>query len=104
MLLINDKLRKLRLENDFTQEKVAGMIHISVPAYSKMETGKTDLNFSRLKQLAEVYKITLVQLFSGPIVSPEILELMRAKLLQKELEINLLRARLIELHQTLKLV
>lgn len=106
MFLIEEKLKKLRLANDYTQGDVADMMHISVPAYSNMETGKTDLNFSRLKQLAAVYKITLIQLFSSPgsVLPAGVLELLNAKLLQKQLEVNLLRLRLIELHHTLNLV
>jgi len=46
MLLVKDKLKKLRIDNAFTQEIVAGLLNISIPAYSKIETWKTDVNYS----------------------------------------------------------
>ena len=106
MILIKNKLKKLRTDNAFTQETVAGFLNISTPAYSKIETGKTDISYSRIKQLADVYKISVVQLLTMPpdVVSKQLPELLLLKLSQRQNEINSLRVRLIELYQILKLV
>lgn len=106
MLLIN-RLKELRLQNHLVQEQVAALLNVSVPAYSKMETGKTDLNFSRIKALASIYHISVVQLFTpeekllpGELPASEAL---MAKLLLRQQEINRLREQSIKLYEILKL-
>jgi transcriptional regulator with XRE-family HTH domain len=42
---------------------VAEKLGISIHAYAKIERGETDVNFSRLQQIAEVMEIGLSQLF-----------------------------------------
>lgn len=106
MLLIN-RLRELRLQNHLVQEQVAGLLNVSVPAYSKMETGRTDLNYSRIKALAAIYNISLVELFSPeeklPPGQASASEALMAKLLLRQQEINSLREQSIKLYEILKL-
>ena len=59
---IQAKLKLLRYDRGYNQEDVARLIGVSIPAYSKMETGVTDLNYSRIEQLAALYELTPVQL------------------------------------------
>ncbi len=54
---INAKLKSLRLQHGLTQQQVAQKLHCSVPAYSKVETGATDITGERLLLLAEIYGI-----------------------------------------------
>lgn len=56
---IGDKLRKLRIKNQFSQQNVADDINLSPTAYSKMENGKTDFSVTRLNQFAEYFHIYL---------------------------------------------
>jgi transcriptional regulator with XRE-family HTH domain len=56
------KLKILRIEKDWSQEVVAQKLGVSIPAYSKIETGITDVNLSRLRQLAEIYDKSLIDL------------------------------------------
>ena len=58
-------IKLLRVSKNLTQEQVAAALQISIPAYSKIETGITDINLSRLKQLAEFYGVTPQSLISG---------------------------------------
>jgi len=43
---------------------VAEQLEISIPAYSKIETGVTDVNLSRLKQIADLYDMTVRELLN----------------------------------------
>jgi len=57
------KLKLIRSLKNWTQEDVADKLEISTHAYAKIERGETDVNFSRLQQIAEVMEIGLSQLF-----------------------------------------
>lgn len=43
---------------------MAKRLDISIPAFSKIETGITDVNLSRLNQISKLFGLTLVQLLS----------------------------------------
>lgn len=57
MGLIGKKIRKLRFEAKKTQKEIAELLGISIPAFSKIEAGITDINSSRMIQLAAVFNI-----------------------------------------------
>jgi transcriptional regulator with XRE-family HTH domain len=57
------KLKLIRSVKNWTQEEVAEKLGISIHAYAKIERGETDVNLSRLQQIAEVMEIELSQLF-----------------------------------------
>jgi len=57
------KLKLIRSLKSWTQEDVADKLGISTHAYAKIERGETDVNLSRLQQIAEVMEIELSQLF-----------------------------------------
>ncbi len=57
------KLKFIRLVKNWTQEDIAEKLDISTHAYAKIERGETDVNFSRLQQIAQVMEIGLSQLF-----------------------------------------
>lgn len=62
------KLRVLRTNKGLTQEQVAEKLGISIPAYSKIETGITNMDMSRLAQIAAFHGLTcteLIHLMSG---------------------------------------
>lgn len=59
---ISDRLRALRIQHNWKQWQVAGFLNISVPAYSKIENGNTDVSITRLKQLAKIFKVTAAEL------------------------------------------
>ena len=65
MILLGKRLRTLRESKDLSQETLADEFKISQPAYSKWESGQTDIAFSILRKLAEYYNITLSELFEG---------------------------------------
>jgi len=61
---INEKIKFIRSLKSLTQEQVAYKLGITTHAYAKIERGETDVNFSRLQQIAEVMEIDLLQLLS----------------------------------------
>lgn len=61
---LGDKLRILRSIKGLSQENIAQMLGISLTAYAKIEQGKTDINYSRLVQIAEKLEIPLKSLVS----------------------------------------
>lgn len=54
------KLRALRAQHKFTQAYVAFNLEISQRAYSKIETGATQLRIEHLNKLAEIYQVELL--------------------------------------------
>jgi len=57
-----EKIKFIRTFKGWTQENLANKLGISTYAYAKIEQGKTDVNFSRLEQIAQVMEIDLPQL------------------------------------------
>jgi len=57
------KLKLIRSFKNWTPEDVADKLGISTHAYAKIERGETDVNLSRLQQIAKVMDIGLSQLF-----------------------------------------
>lgn len=64
MNALGKKIRLLRHQKGWSQEDVAKRLDISIPAFSKIETGITDVNLSRLNQISKLFGLTLVQLLS----------------------------------------
>ncbi len=102
----SDNIKTLRLKRQWTQKEVADRIGISIPAYSKIETGFTDINLSRLIQIADVFKVDLLSLlltkgqsWSGDTFNDHALQ---KKLLNQEAEISNLHRKLIELYEELR--
>lgn len=62
-MALAQKLKLIRSLKNWTPEEVAEKLGISTHAYAKIERGETDVNLSRLQQIAEVMDISLSQLF-----------------------------------------
>ncbi|GAB4055042.1 helix-turn-helix domain-containing protein [Spirosoma foliorum] len=59
---IATKIRKLREIHGYPQEYVAFQLGVSQAAYSKKETGRTELSLTVLQQVSALYKISLMDL------------------------------------------
>ncbi|MFB9843983.1 helix-turn-helix domain-containing protein [Mucilaginibacter ginsenosidivorans] len=105
MHTIGERIRLLRLERGWNQEFLASLLRVSVPALSKMETGITDLNLSRLDQLAEVFGLSMAGLMSrnsgreGELGEEETL---RRLLEQRDVELLALQKKVIGLLEELR--
>lgn len=106
MNILGKKIRSLRHQKDWTQHDVAKRLEITVPAFSKMETGTTDLNLSRIKQIAKLFDLTTVQLLADS-DSDELKDYakevnkMKQRLQQREEEIINLQKKVINLYEQL---
>ena len=57
-----EKLRWLRTEQGKRQTEVAKGLGISTPAWHKIENGMTEVNLTRIKQLAEYFRVDVASL------------------------------------------
>jgi transcriptional regulator with XRE-family HTH domain len=62
--IIGNKIRSLRTLKELSQENVAEMLGISITAYSKIERGETDVQLSRLNQIAQVFKVSIEEILN----------------------------------------
>lgn len=61
---IADKIKFMRQLKNLSQDDVAERLEMSVQGYAKIEQGKTDLPFSRLKQITKVLEVDELELLS----------------------------------------
>ena len=103
---IGKKIRLLRHEQGWSQEEVAGQLGISIPAYSKIETGITDINFSRLKELAAVFGMTEIDMLAEgdhhQTETSSSLKMLYAQLASRQSELLDLQRQIIRLYEELK--
>ena len=103
---VGKSIRILRHQHGWSQEDIASRLGISIPAFSKIETGVTDVNLSRLEQIANIYEVSVVQLLTvdneqaEPV--PSHLNVIQKKLTDRETEIASLQRKVIELYEELR--
>lgn len=102
MKTLGEKFRILRQKRGFNQKAMADLLEISIPAYSKLETGITDPNFSRINQIAKVHELTLGEFLDvgeeGVNVQKQEVELLKEKINQLESAVIRLQSKLIDLY------
>ena len=104
MQTLGKKIRLLRHQKSWSQEDVSKQLGISIPAFSKIETGITDINLSRLEQIAKLFELTVVQLLNThgaedqDVYNVEVNTLTH-KLREREVEIIDLQKKVIELYE-----
>ncbi|WP_367864727.1 helix-turn-helix domain-containing protein [Pedobacter sp. WC2423] len=59
---IGKKLRAIRNTHCISQKIVADQLGISVTAYSKIETGITDVSFYKVQQIADIYGVSIIDM------------------------------------------
>ena len=107
MKALGKKIRLLRHQKGWSQEDVAKKLDISIPAFSKIETGITDINLSRLEQISILFDMSVVQLLTlneaenDPSIASE-LETIHKKLMDRETEVIELQKKVIELFEELR--
>ncbi|MCC8407341.1 helix-turn-helix domain-containing protein [Mucilaginibacter sp. UR6-1] len=103
---IGKNIRILRHQRGWSQEDVANRLGISIPAFSKIETGVTDINLSRLEQIANIFEVAVVYLLANDIEEaepePSNLSVAQKKLLERENEIATLQRKVILLYEELR--
>lgn len=58
------KIRKLREIHGYPQEYIAFKLGVSQAAYSKKETGRTEISLDSLHQLAALYSVSVTDLIT----------------------------------------
>jgi len=103
---IGKNIRTFRHQHGWSQDDVARRLGISIPALSKIETGVTDINLSRLEQIANIYEISVAQLFSIDFEEVEIEHSSRGTIqknvVDQEDEISSLQRKIILLYEELR--
>ena len=107
MKTLGKKIRLLRHQKGWSQEDVAKRLDISIPAFSKIETGITDINLSRLEQISNLFEMSVVQLLTFNDLEADQkfvneLEVVNKKLTDRETEIIDLQKKVIELFEELR--
>lgn len=54
-----ERIRALREDHDFTQQKIADILHVAQKTYSDYELGNTRIPVDRLIQLARFYGVSM---------------------------------------------
>ena len=73
IIQLANNLRRLRTENNYTQEQISEKLNISRQAYSNYETGKRIPDIDMLIRIADIYEVTLEQLLTQTCTSTGIL-------------------------------
>ncbi len=107
MKTLGKKIRLLRHQKGWSQEDVAKRLDISIPAFSKIETGITDINLSRLEQIAKLFEMTVVQLLTFNDTEQQDkyiseLEITTKRLQERESDIIQLQKKIIDLFEELR--
>lgn len=62
-----EKIKKLRLKNDFSQDYLSKKLNISRPTYMQIEKGERDITVTEATTLAEIFSMTLMDLLSDAV-------------------------------------
>jgi len=103
---VGKNIRTLRHQRGWSQEDVANRLGISIPAFSKIETGVTDVNLSRLEQIAGIFEVNVINLLSleAEEAEPQVstLSIAQKKIVDREAEIANLQRKVIFLYEELR--
>jgi transcriptional regulator with XRE-family HTH domain len=62
---ISDRLKKIRIEKNISQDFLAKKIGITQKAYSKIENNETKLNVEVLQKISEILDVPIESFFKG---------------------------------------
>jgi len=108
MKILATNIRMLRQQNNWSQEDIARKLGISIPAFSKIETGITDVNLSRIEQIANIFGVPVVKLLAteDDNIQEEpqqlLIDAVKKKIIDREDEINILQRKVIVLYEELR--
>jgi len=60
--MIHEKIKKLRTDNNISQEELAKMMGVSRPTLSQIELGERKLKVDEIQKLASIFEISLSDL------------------------------------------
>jgi transcriptional regulator with XRE-family HTH domain len=56
--MIHEKIKNVRLLRNYTQQHLADMLNISKQSYGKIESGETDVAYSRIEEIAKALGVS----------------------------------------------
>lgn len=107
MNIIGNNIRKLRLKNGWSQGEVAKRLKISIPAFSKIETGITDINISRLDQISKLFGVPTLEIISKEGETHQFtnyseIKTLKDRIAAQEDEISKLQRKVIDLYEEIR--
>jgi len=104
MNITGKNIKILRQKQGWSQGDAARQLNISIPAFSKIETGVTDPSLSRLNQIADLFQVPITTVIHGESDHSLALQsnenaLLRQKVNEQEVEIIKLQRKVIELYE-----
>jgi len=69
--IIGERLKKARLEKNYTQEYLAEKMDVSVAFLSRIERGSSHVNLKRLTELCKLLDISEGEILTGSTTNPE---------------------------------
>jgi transcriptional regulator with XRE-family HTH domain len=104
---VGKNIKSLRQKQGWSQADVANRLKISVPAFSKIETSITDINLSRLAELADLFKVSVLEILAKPgenlpTINEEELTKCKIKLAESEQDVIKLQKKIISLFDELR--
>lgn len=105
--IVATNIRHLRHRENWSQAIVAEKLDMSIPAFSKIETGTTDCNITRLFQIAAIFSVHVLDIIlteedSRKHKQSDEIQLLKEKIQLKEEEIFKLQLRTISLYEQLR--
>jgi transcriptional regulator with XRE-family HTH domain len=105
---IGKNIRSLRQKLGWSQADAANRLRISIPAFSKIETSITDINLSRLAQIAELFDVSVSDILAKPGETlgktfEKELKICQEKLAASEQNVNRLQSRVIDLFDEVRM-
>ncbi|MBU0487494.1 MAG: helix-turn-helix transcriptional regulator [Bacteroidetes bacterium] len=64
MVKIHESIKKVRKNKGFVQQIMADKLGLSLSAYSNIESGKADVNMTRITEIAKIFEMTAVELIT----------------------------------------
>jgi transcriptional regulator with XRE-family HTH domain len=64
MIEAGQNIKAIRELRNYTQDYVADQLRVSIPTYSNIETGKTEITLTRLQQIAKVFEVDYQQILN----------------------------------------
>lgn len=69
--VIGERLRKARLEKNYTQEYLAEKMNVSVTFLSRIERGSSHINLKRLTEICKLLEVSEGEILNGSVTNPE---------------------------------
>ena len=103
---VGQNIRTLRLKYGWSLRDAARRLDISTSALSKIETGVTDVNLSRLEQIADIFGVNLIRLweldFEDAAARETNLTIAKKKVSELEVEVAAFQRKVIHLYEKLR--